>query len=137
MPPPPFSAPDVCIVDDDPEVGLALGRFLRSVGYRVESYSSAEAFLLDHPRADAGLLVVDVRMPGMTGPELQRSLAALGATTPMLFISAVDDRRVQDEVLTAGAVGWLRKPVDGDLLLERVAALVARPGSQRAPIASP
>jgi FixJ family two-component response regulator len=122
------ASPDIFVVDDDPEVGHALGRFLRSAGYAVESFGSAEAFLALHPAPASGLLIVDVRMPGMSGPELQRDLIRRGATIPMLFISAVDDAHVRDLVIAAGAAGWLRKPVDGEDLLARVSAL--RPGRE-------
>ena len=114
--------PDIFVVDDDPEVGHALGRLLRSAGYAVASFTSAEAFLLDYPAPSTGLLVVDVRMPRMTGPELQRCLVARGSRIPRLFISAVDDERVRAQVLADGASGWLRKPVEGEDLLDWVAA---------------
>jgi FixJ family two-component response regulator len=121
-------APDVFIVDDEPEVGCALGRLLRSAGYAVASFTSAEAFLGAHPAPCAGVLVADVRMPGMSGPELQAELTARGAKIPVLFISAVDDARIRAAVLAAGGAGWLGKPVDGDRLLESIESLFAGPG---------
>lgn len=127
---PPVTA-EIYIVDDDPEVGLALGRLLRSGGLAVESFTSAEAFLFEHPAPQAGVLILDVRMPGIDGPHMQAILNARGAAMPVLFLSAVDDPRIHEEVMARGAAGWLTKPVEGEVLLARVAELLAASGSSR------
>lgn len=114
---PPVNA-QIYVVDDDPEVGLALGRLLRSAGFSVQSFTSAEAFLFEHPAPQAGVLILDVRMPGIDGPHLQAVLADRGASLPLLFLSAVDDPRVHEEVIARGAAGWMTKPVGAEVLLD-------------------
>lgn len=125
MPLRPPQTAQIYVVDDDPEVGLALGRLLRSAGFSVLSFTSAEAFLFELPAPQAGVLILDVRMPGVDGPHLQEILAKRGATMPVLFLSAVDDPRIHEEVIARGAAGWLTKPVEGEVLLARVAELLA------------
>ncbi len=118
MPLRPPATAQIYVVDDDPEVGLALGRLLRSAGFSVQSFTSAEAFLFEHPAPQAGVLILDVRMPGIDGPHLQTVLAARGASLPLLFLSAVDDPRVHEEVIARGAAGWMTKPVEAEVLLD-------------------
>lgn len=121
---PPLTA-EIYVVDDDPEVGLALGRLLRSAGFAVQSFTSAEAFFFEHPAPQAGVVILDVRMPGIDGPQVQAILEARGAAMPVLFLSAVDDPRIHEEVIARGAAGWLTKPVEAEVLLSRVAELLA------------
>jgi FixJ family two-component response regulator len=107
----------VFVIDDDVTVCKALDRLLRSAGYDVETFTSAEAFLARHPHPGSGALILDVSMPVMSGPELQARLAAMDSDLEILFISAIDDARVRDAVLAAGARLWLTKPLDGEALL--------------------
>lgn len=116
---------EIYVVDDDPEVGVALSRLLRSAGFSVQSFTSAEAFFFEHPVPQAGVLILDVRMPGLDGPHMLTELRRRDAAIPVLFLSAVDDQRIREEVLTGGAAGWLTKPVEGEILLDRVAVLLA------------
>ncbi len=116
------AGPTVYVVDDDATLRRALERLLRSAGYVVETFSSAEDFLERSPDGADGALVLDVRMGGMSGPELQARLAAAGSPLRTFVISAVDDPRVQAQVLASGACGWFPKPVDAEQLL---AALLA------------
>ena len=109
---------EIYVVDDDPEVGVALGRLLRSAGFTVQSFTSAEAFFFEHPVPQAGVLILDVRMPGLDGPHMLTELRRRGATVAVLFLSAVDDPRIREEVLAGGAAGWLTKPVEGEVLLD-------------------
>lgn len=125
MPLRPPETAEIYVIDDDPEVGLALGRLLRSAGYSVLSFTSAEAFLFEHPAPQSGVLILDVRMPEIDGPHLQAILAARGAATPVLFLSAVDDPRIHEEVISRGAAGWMTKPVEAEELLQRVGELLA------------
>lgn len=115
---------EIYVVDDDPEVGVALGRLLRSAGFTVQSFTSAEAFFFEHPVPQAGVLILDVRMPGLDGPHMLTELRRRGATVAVLFLSAVDDARIREEVLAGGAAGWLTKPVEGEVLLDWVAGLL-------------
>lgn len=118
MPLRPPETAEIYVIDDDPEVGLALGRLLRSAGYSVLSFTSAAAFLFEHPAPQSGVLILDVRMPDIDGPRLQAILADRGASLPLLFLSAVDDPRVHEEVMARGAAGWLTKPVEAEVLLD-------------------
>ena len=115
---------EIYVVDDDPEVGVALGRLLRSAGFTVQCFTSAEAFFFEHPVPQAGVLILDVRMPGLDGPHMLTELRRRGATVAVLFLSAVDYPRIREVVLAGGAAGWLTKPVEGEVLLDWVAGLL-------------
>ena len=92
---------EIYVVDDDPEVGVALGRLLRSAGFTVQSFTSAEAFFFEHPVPQAGVLILDVRMPGLDGPHMLTELRRRGATVAVLFLSAVDPRSTRSTCRTA------------------------------------
>ena len=110
----------VFVVDDDAAVARSLARLLRAAGWPVETYLSAEAFLAARSGAAAGVLVLDVRLPGMSGPQLDERLRACGIALPTIFITAGDEPRSRDEALRRGARAWLRKPVDPDRLVAEV-----------------
>jgi FixJ family two-component response regulator len=114
--------PTVFLVEDDVMVLRALARFLRSAGHVVETFASAEEFLARKPVAEDGLLLLDVSMPGTSGPQLQTLLRARGSRLQFHFMSALDDRSVREAVLGAGARSWFTKPIDGDALLAALAA---------------
>lgn len=114
-------AAPVFIVDDDATVSRALARFLRSAGYEVETFASAGAFLARDPQPQSGALLLDVSMPGMSGPELHERLRECGSPLAVHFMSALDDARVRDLQLAAGARAWFQKPIDGELLLAALA----------------
>ena len=120
-PPESASAASVYIVDDDAMVRRALSRFLRSAGYAVETFGSAEAFLARDPVPERGFALLDVRMPEKSGPELQTELAARGSPLELIFMSALDDAPTRQRVLAAGARAWFAKPIDGDALLAALA----------------
>ena len=107
----------VFVVDDDPTICRALERLLRSAGHVVETFGSAEAFLERSPRPASGALILDVRMPGMSGIELQRHLVAQGFRPRILFLSSVDDPRTRSTALAEGALAWFSKPLDAEALL--------------------
>ena len=107
----------VFVIDDDVMVCKALERLLRSAGYVVETFTSAESFLARRPRPLSGALILDVSMPVMSGPELQARLAAMHSELRILFITAIDDARVRDAALAAGARHWFTKPLDDEALL--------------------
>ena len=106
----------VAIVDDEAALREATESLLRSAGYAAESFESAEAFLRSPCRHRAGCLILDVRLPGMTGLELQRHLACSGSPIPTVLITAQEDRsgQMQAQALRAGALAFLHKPFGDD-----------------------
>lgn len=113
----------IAVIDDDESVRVAIGTLLESLGHSILAFPSAEAFLDSKPRDSAWCVVTDVRMPGMSGVELQALMRAQGNHVPFVFITAVIDERVRESALDGGATCILSKPVDEDLLigcLERV-----------------
>jgi FixJ family two-component response regulator len=118
--------PIVFVVDDDPSIRDALTSLLRSVGLGVETFGSAQAFLR-HPRPDAsGCLVLDVRLPGLSGLDLQRELAAAEMTMPIIFITGHGDIPMTVQAMKAGAVEFLTKPFRDQELLDAIAQAIAR-----------
>jgi FixJ family two-component response regulator len=110
----------VVIVDDDASVRRSAGRLVRLLGYRVETFGSAEEFL-DAGIADAtACLILDVRMPGMDGLALQRRLADDGRAIPIVFITARASDEEEQRALDGGAVAFLRKPVDKESLVRAI-----------------
>jgi FixJ family two-component response regulator/signal transduction histidine kinase len=123
----------VFVIDDDPSMRRALERQLQGAGYRVETFDSAQAYL-DRPAHDgAACIVSDVRMPGLSGLDLQASLAHSGRDLPIVFISGHGDVPTTVHAMKAGAVGFLAKPFTKDELLATVAEAVAR-GRKRASV---
>lgn len=107
----------VAIVDDDESVREALGNLLRSVGFEVQAFSTAEAFLDSPERRSAACVVSDIQMPGMDGLELQRRLAASGSTLPVILMTAFPRDHVRRQAEEQGAVALLAKPFDGNRLI--------------------
>lgn len=103
----------VSIVDDDESVRIATSSLVRSLGWDVRLYASAEDFLDSGQIADVACIISDVRMPGMTGLEMQRRLLDGGITLPIIFISAFASEKVRCQALGDGAICVLGKPVDG------------------------
>jgi len=120
--------PTISIIDDDPAVRDALLRLMDSAGLVAEAFDSAEAFLASPSRARTTCLILDVRMPGMDGLELQRRLVASNWTVPIIFISAHADAEVRARALQAGAVEFFEKPFSSTALLEAIAAARRAPG---------
>ena len=121
----------VVVVDDDASVRRGLERLLRSAGYAVETFPSARAFLdqRDYDRADC--LVLDVRMPGESGLDLQNILAAAGYDVPILFITGHGDVPMAVQAIKGGAVDFLTKPFDDGEFLAAVQEAAARPRQGR------
>jgi FixJ family two-component response regulator len=110
----------VYVIDDDASVRRALGRLLRSVDLDVEAFSSAEEFL-NNPRQERdACLLIDIRMPGLTGFDLQRRLVSQGIGIPVIVISASDDVQTREQARELGAVVFFRKPVDDQALLDAI-----------------
>jgi FixJ family two-component response regulator len=114
------SIPTISIVDDDESVRDALESLLKSVGYRTEVFASAEDFLHSGPHEETKCVILDIRMPGMSGLELQRQLVAAGSRVRIIFVTAHADEEERAQVVSAGAVACLRKPFNDDVLLGAV-----------------
>jgi FixJ family two-component response regulator len=120
------------LVDDDDAVRNALALLLEVSGFRVESYAGGESFLaacgsLRHPCC----LVLDVRMPGMSGPALHQELGRRGIRVPIIFLTAHGDIPTTVAAIKAGAIDFLTKPVEGSLLVERVRAALESDAQQQ------
>jgi FixJ family two-component response regulator len=118
--------PIVFIVDDDPSVRRSTERLVRSAGLEVQTFTSAREFL-KHPRADRpACLVLDVRMPGLSGMDLQRELTQSGIHIPIIFITGHGDIPMSVRAMKAGAVEFLTKPFRSRSLLDAVRAAIDR-----------
>src|SRR5690349_7702548 len=112
----------VAIVDDDDLMRSAVEGLLKSAGLPSRAFASAEEFLNSGQQRQVGCLVADIRMPGMTGLELQAKLNAEHCRIPTIFITAHGDEKMRMQALRAGAVEFLAKPFDDEALLESVRA---------------
>ena len=110
----------VSIVDDDESLRRSVRNLLTSVGFRVETFASAEAFLQSADRGNTGCVVLDLRMPGMSGLDLLMHLAAAGPGIPVIVLTAHSDDESRRRTLQAGAVAFLGKPFRGEALLGAV-----------------
>jgi len=121
----------VSIVDDDESLRRSVRNLLTSVGFRVETFESAEAFLQSAERVHTGCVVLDLRMPGMSGLDLLGHLAAIGSRIPVIILTAHSDDEARRRTLQAGAVAHLGKPFHGDALLGAVRKALAEAGPRR------
>jgi len=112
--------PTVFIVDDDEAVRKALRLLIKSAGYGVETYGSAQEFLDAYDPTRLGCLVLDVRMPGMSGPELQERLSAQRIRVPVIIITGHGDVPMAVRAVKRGAIDFIQKPFDDRVLLERI-----------------
>jgi FixJ family two-component response regulator len=112
----------VAIVDDDESFRLALQRLLKVAGLHVRSFASAEDFLKSGQQHETGCLIADIRMPGMSGLDLQAKLSAEHCLIPTIFITAHGDEKLRLQAMRGGAVKFLAKPFDGELLIQSVRA---------------
>jgi len=110
----------VCIVDDDFLARESTVRLLRSFKFNVKALASAEEFLNSDCLAETACLILDVRMPGMSGLELQRQLAVSNSDLPIIFITAHEDEDQRRQALEAGAVAFLYKPLFEEALLDAI-----------------
>ena len=127
----PQSGPTVFLVDDDPSVRKGLSRLLQSAGFRVEAFASAEAFLKRESPERGGCLVLDMRMPGVNGFELQEALAGVVGSLPIIFITGHGDIPMSVRAMKKGAVDFLSKPFDEQALLAAIAVALARDKAAR------
>jgi FixJ family two-component response regulator len=121
----------VLIVDDDPEFRDSVGRLLRTVGLRTQQFSSVSDFLAANPPDGPSCLVLDIRMPGQSGLELQRELAAANRQLPIIFITAHADVPMTVQAMKGGAIEFLTKPFRDQELLDAVEAGLARDRARR------
>jgi FixJ family two-component response regulator len=112
----------IAIVDDDAPLREALGSVLKAAGFVIDTFASAEEFLESPRRSHTSCLILDVRLPGMSGIELQRRLLDANYGVPIIFITAHGDGDLRDLVMKAGAAGFLNKPVRSETLLKEIHA---------------
>ena len=115
-----------CVVDDDQSMRRSLRRLLTSAGYTAETFSSAEDYLAREIFQGALCLLLDVRMPGLTGPALQEALEERGACEQIVFISGHGDVSTATRAMKKGAVDFLTKPFDGEELIQAVKRALKR-----------
>jgi FixJ family two-component response regulator len=119
-------APLISIVDDDDSLRNSLNNLLRSLGFRTESFSSGEDFLNSNHLHDTDCLILDVRMPGMNGLNLQHHLAKANLRLPIVFITSHSDDEARSRALDAGAVAFLYKPCREETLVEAIDSALHR-----------
>ena len=110
----------VAVIEDDESYRLAVLRLLKSAGFSVRSFASAEDFLSSGQQQETGCLIADIRMPGMSGLDLQAKLTSDHCPIPTIFMTAHGDEKMRLQAMRAGAVKFLTKPFDGDDLIEAV-----------------
>lgn len=121
----------IYVIDDDPGVRQGLGRLLRSAGWEIDTFPSALDFLGQERFPETGCVVLDVRMPEMNGPELHQRMIEKGIALPVIFLTADGDVPTGVEAMKRGAVDFLLKPVDGELLLQAVQHAIAKCRAER------
>jgi FixJ family two-component response regulator len=124
-------APSIFIIDDDDGLRAGLDALFRSVGYRTHQFGSAAAFMESGFTGSAGCLVLDVRLPGLSGLDFQEKLAAAGITMPVILMTGHGDIPMSVRGMKAGAVDFLPKPFREQDMLDAVAAALARDASER------
>ena len=116
----------VAIVDDDDEIRDALQGLLKAVGFSSRAFESAEEFLGSGHQRETGCLIADIRMPGMSGLELQARLNAEHCKIPTIFITAHGDEEMRFQAFRAGALEFMPKPFDDEVLVESVRVALDR-----------
>jgi FixJ family two-component response regulator len=110
----------VYVIDDDESVRKAFERLLRSANIEVETFSSVEEFFSGERQGNNACVIVDIRMPGLTGFDLQRELTSREIRMPVIVISASDDVQTRERARELGAIAFFRKPIDDQALLDAV-----------------
>jgi RNA polymerase sigma factor (sigma-70 family) len=110
----------VFVIDDDTSVRTALKRLIQSLGFKVETFDSAQAFLKHDPHDGPACLVLDVRMPGMSGIELQQKLTKAGLGIPIIFITGHGNIPMSVQAMKAGAVDFIEKPFEDQKLIDAI-----------------
>jgi FixJ family two-component response regulator len=112
--------PEIYIVDDDASVRRAMERLIRSAGMEVRTFSSAQEFLDFESVNQKACLIVDIKLQGMSGLELQKELRTRGSDLPVIFITGFDSPETREQAKNAGAAGYFRKPLDDQALLDTI-----------------
>lgn len=116
----------IAIVDDDAPLREALSSVMKAAGFLTSTFGSAEEFLDSGNQNDTACLILDVRLPGISGIELQRRLQDAKSRIPVIFVTAHGDASLRDLLIKAGAAGFLNKPVRSDALLKEIHAALER-----------
>jgi FixJ family two-component response regulator len=116
----------VFVIDDEEQVRRGLQRLIRSAGWSVETFSSAEAFAERLPYEGIGCVLLDVQMPGMSGPELQKRMLTLGVSLPIVYLTGHADVRMSVAAMKDGALDILLKPAEDEVVLGAIAAAIAK-----------
>jgi FixJ family two-component response regulator len=127
----PSEKPVIRVVDDDQGFRTAICRLLRAEGFEVREYASAGAFLLGDDEESPGCVLLDMRMPGPSGLDLQQALAKRERNLPIVFLTAYADVRMSVQAMKAGAADFLAKPVKRDALFATIRAALARDDEKR------
>ena len=112
------------IVDDERAVRRGLSNLLKSAGYRTECFASGEALLESGPREGIAILILDIKLGGLDGFEVQRRLADSGTRMPVIFVSSYGDEAVRKRAMDAGAFAFRSKPIDVDALLDDIETIL-------------
>lgn len=121
----------IAVVDDDRSVREGLENLISSVGFEVRLFASAEDFLDSNTRLQTDCAILDVRLPGISGLELQKRLAAERQNIPIIIITAQGDDQTQDEAVVAGAIAFLKKPFKEEVLLTALESALNRNKSDK------
>lgn len=114
----------IAIIDDNQCAREGINALIASLGYSSTTFMSAEEYLRSESKLHTACLILDVHLPGMSGPDLQAHLMADGGMTPIVFVTALFDERVRNRVMGAGALGYLTKPCDESALISCLAKAV-------------
>ena len=120
------SAPIIALVDDDPSVRRGLERLIRSMGWKAETFASAQEFLARVGAEAPSCVVLDLQLPGLTGLELQKQMAEVGLETPIVFLTGHGNIPATVQAMKAGAIEFLTKPVEEQELLKAIQEAIER-----------
>jgi len=117
----------IAVIDDDESLRSALVGLVRSLGYEAQGFSSAEDFLHADGMQSFSCIISDIQLPGMTGIDLKHSLAARDVRTPVIMVTARAEPGLEERARASGAVCFLRKPFDGNILLDQIEQVLQGP----------
>lgn len=124
--------PVIHIIDDDRSFRTALGRLVETYGFRTRNYESGENFLATRPESEAGCILLDLRMPGLSGPELQERIAQVAPLLPVVFLTGQGTIAASVQAMKGGADDFLEKPVSSEALREAIGRALAHNEKRRA-----